>query len=161
LTRGTALAAMGLYAATLMLRAGAKRAPGRLRLARLAWTAGCIIFLAHVGCAFHFYHHWSHAAAHENTARRTAAVVGWSWGGGLYFNYIFALLWPMDVALWWRNAAGSRFPAGLDYLVQGFFALMAFNATIVFAIGPVRWPGLAAALLLILLYWRAPRRFLS
>ena len=24
------------------------------------WTLGCALFVVHVACAFHFYHHWSH-----------------------------------------------------------------------------------------------------
>jgi hypothetical protein len=152
LIRWTVRLAMALYVLALAVRALAHRDPSRLRLARVAWTVGCIAFLAHVACAFHFVHHWSHAAAYEDTARKTEAFVGWAWGGGLYLNYAFTILWPADVVFWWCNLDRSRVPAALDYGLQGFMAFMAFNATVVFATGPVRWLGLAACLLIPLLY---------
>src|SRR5436190_1823389 len=98
-TRWTAWLTFGLYLsaeATLLLR------PARTSgLARRLWTLGCAALLVHVACAFHFHHAWSHAAAYEHTARATGAVVGWAWGGGLYVNYVFALLWSADALWWW------------------------------------------------------------
>ena len=82
LTRWTVRVAVALYVAALALRGVAHRPAA----ARLAWTAGLIAFLLHVGCAFHFYHGWSHRAAYEATARQTADTVGLAWGGGLYVN---------------------------------------------------------------------------
>src|ERR1700733_10841482 len=61
----------------------------RERWTRWVWTAGCALFLAHLALAFHFLHHWSHAAAVAHTAQRTNEVVGFSWGGGVYINYAF------------------------------------------------------------------------
>src|SRR5215210_3924672 len=51
--------------------------------ARLAWTVACVALLAHVACAFHVYHGWSHESAYVETARQTGEVVGLDWGGGL------------------------------------------------------------------------------
>jgi hypothetical protein len=156
----TVRAAVALYAVGLALRANAPARRPWLGRARLAWTLGFVAFLLHVGCAFHFYHHWSHAAAYEATARQAAAVTGLAWGGGLYANYLFALVWGADVGWWWAAPAGytgrSRW---LEWAVQGFLAFIAFNATVVFAAGPVRWLGLTAALLVAAgLAWRAIRR---
>src|SRR6266700_4246784 len=39
---------------------------------------------SHVVSAFHFHHHWSHAAEYEETARRTAELFGVRSGAGLY-----------------------------------------------------------------------------
>lgn len=122
-----------------------------LAAARLAWSGGCLAFLLHVGCAFRFYHHWSHADAYETTARRTADVVGWSWGGGLYANYAFTLVWLADVACWWRGLDEYELrPRVLDGSVRGFLAFMAFNAAVVFAAGPFRWASLGVCLFLLI-----------
>jgi hypothetical protein len=118
-------------------------------MARLFWTAGCLAFLLHTASAFQFYHHWSHRAAYEATARQTAEVVGLDWGGGLYANYGFAALWTADACWWWIGLERYRTrPRGLEWAVQGFLGFMAFNATVVFGAGVIRWTGLAACLFL-------------
>src|SRR5262245_656128 len=86
LTRWTVRIAVVLYVAALLSRRFS------WRWARGAWTAGCVLYLLHVVAAFHYYHHWSHDAAYESTARQTADVVGVHWGGGLYVNYAFTLV---------------------------------------------------------------------
>ncbi|HET6880728.1 MAG TPA: hypothetical protein VFI31_11265 [Pirellulales bacterium] len=131
------------------------------RVARLAWTLGCVFYLAHVACAFEYFHHWSHSAAQKSTAKQTAEVTGWHWGGGLYFNYLFAVVWLADtVALWLKPPAMSgrrRWPA---MAIQAFMWFMVLNATVVFGHGAVRWFGLAgcSALALRWTYTSARRR---
>jgi hypothetical protein len=149
LTRWTVRVALALYVLSLTLRISAAGRRRRLDTARLFWIAGCAAFLLHTASAFHFYHHWSHYAAYAATARRTAEVVGLNWGGGLYTNYAFAGLWTADACWWWRRP-GSYLarPRGIEWGVQGFMGFIAFNATVVFGAGAVRWVGLAACLFL-------------
>jgi hypothetical protein len=144
-TRWTVRLAVALYGLGLALRAAAGgRRPGR-DWARLAWTGGFVAFLLHVACAFHFYHQWSHRAAYEATARPTAEAVGTAWGGGLYANYAFALVWGADVCWWWGRPNSYRArPRAVEWAVQGFLAFITFNATVVFGRGAIRWAGLAA-----------------
>ena len=71
LTLWSARIAFLLYAAAL-----AAWLTGKPRPARLAWALGFLVYLSHVISAFHFHHHWSHAAAYEETARRTAELFG-------------------------------------------------------------------------------------
>ena len=157
LTRWTVRAALALYVVALILRATSPRR--RSTWSRLAWTLGCLAFLLHVLCALHFVHHWSHEAAYEETARRTAEVVGFAWGGGLFANYLFTLLWMADVCWWWWDAAGYLLrPRVVEWVVQGFLGFMAFNATVVFGVGAIRWAGLAGALLLAAAWGYAARR---
>jgi hypothetical protein len=153
LTRWTVRIAVLLYVLCLSLRANPAASRRRLAWARLTWTAGCLFFLLHVVCAFAFHHHWSHAAAYEATARQTKDVTGLDWGGGLYANYLFALLWMADVCWWWGAPAAylSRSHA-VEWIVQGFLGFIVFNATVVFAEGPSRWLGLAACAVLAALY---------
>jgi len=120
----------------------------------MAWTIGCASLLAHVACAFHFYHNWSQAAAYRETARQTAEVTGLDWGGGLFINYALIAGWVIDVA--WRLRGLDVYcnrPRWLAVAWQGFLIFIIFNATVVFKTGPLRWIGLGLCLWLAFL-WR-------
>jgi hypothetical protein len=147
-------AAAALYAASVI--AWIRR---RDRTARLSWSLACLLYLAHVGCAFTFYHHWSHSAAYVDTSRRTAQLLGMSWGAGLYFNYLFTAVWIGDLLWWWRGLAEYRSrPRWIQTSIHAFFAFMFFNATVVFAAGPVRWLGLVATVTLGFIWWQSGSR---
>jgi hypothetical protein len=152
LTRWTVRLALSLYVLSLSLRLLGRGRPSLATWARLAWTAGYLAFLVHVICAFHFYHHWSHAAAYESTARQTEDVVGQPWGAGLYANYAFALVWGADVLWWWLGQERYRErPRWLEWAVQAFLGFIAFNATVVFGVGVIRWLGVLACVVLVAL----------
>jgi hypothetical protein len=103
------------------------------------WAAGCALFLAHVAAAFHFFHGWSHAHAYAETARQTEAWFGWHFGGGLYANYLFTVLWTLDAATWcFAPGLARRIPRSLRTLWLSFFLFMAFQGAVVFAEGPTR-----------------------
>jgi hypothetical protein len=139
LTIWVALCAYAIGAGMMMLSKGH---PRRLDGGRRVWTLGCACFLAHVVCAFGFYHHWSHDAAYRETGRQTAAVTGLHWGGGIFLNDLFALAWLADVLWWWLAPANfARRSARLTNVWHGFFLFMVFNGTVVFGNGPVRWLG--------------------
>jgi hypothetical protein len=125
------------------------------KTSRLAWTAAYLFYLIHVWAAFAFYHHWSHEAAYLETARQTAELFGIHWGGGIYFNYVFTVVWGADV---WRRWSGvdrrPKWPRWIDVAIQSFLAFMFLNATVVFGSGWVRWSGVIAAAGLGLLWWR-------
>ena len=153
-TRLTIWIALGGYAlgATGILVSG--KSQKWQSLARWAWTLGCLSLLAHAVCAFHFYHAWSQAAAYRETARQTAAVVGFNWGGGLFINYGFIAAWVMDVTWWWQGLDTYwQRPRLLVIAWQGFFIFMVFNATVIFKTGPLRWIGLGLCLGLAILWW--------
>lgn len=110
--------------------------------ARWLWTVGCLVFLAHVLIALALVHGMSHAAAYAHTAERTAAVVGVRWGGGIYINHAFALFWIVDVIGWWTRGSAWAYGSRQWYwTVQGIFAFMFLNATVVF--GPGYWVPIA------------------
>jgi hypothetical protein len=148
LTVWTVRLAVGCYFVRLALdvtRAGD-------RYARQAWTAGCLLLWLHVAAAFEFHHAWSHAAAYAQTARETAAVTGIDWGGGLYVNYAFLVLWLADTTGWWLRP-GWQQNRRYYWTVQGLFAFIVFNATAVF--GPAFWNGIV----LLAIVWLAWLRF--
>ena len=115
-------AAVYLCALVLLIR-------GRPQSARSAMTVAAIMYLVHVCCAFQYFYSWSHAVALRETARQTEALFGVYWGGGLYLNYLFTILWGAHCAAWWRRARGSL-PAG-TIAVQTFLLFIFVNATIV------------------------------
>jgi hypothetical protein len=158
LTRVTvwlALCAYAIGAGALLLARGRT---GWRACARVVWTFGCVLFLAHVASAFTYYHHWSHAAAYRETAERTGAMTGVRWGGGIYLNYIFALAWVADVCWWWfaPESFAARSPR-LNATWQGFFFFMVFNGTVVFGNGSVRWLGVVICGGLAVIWWRKRR----
>ena len=106
----------------------------RPNVAKVAWTAGWLAYIGHVFSAFQFQYHWSHDAAYQETARRTAELMGVNSGAGLYWNYVFTLVWTIDVIWMWASAGsfGKR-PRWITVSVQAFMAFMFFNATIIFA----------------------------
>src|SRR5262245_2474010 len=123
-------AAAILYAAGLALWLVNTCASGHKR-ARLAWTLGCLCFVAHVFGAFQYFHHWSHAAAYIETARQTRELTGWESGSGLYFNYAFLAVWVIDALWWWVDFEGyERRPRWISASVHGFLAFLCFNATV-------------------------------
>lgn len=148
-----AIALYGFAVAAQLLAQG--RNPWR-RAARWFWTTGCLIYVVHVLVAFHYYHHWSHAAVFEHTAKRTEAVVGAAVGYGVFVSYLFTLLWIVDTIDWWRSGV-ERYaarPIWLHALLHGFFAFIVFNGTVIFETGPIRWSGLGLfAVLTLLLIW--------
>ncbi|HWB03986.1 MAG TPA: hypothetical protein VG796_13245 [Verrucomicrobiales bacterium] len=144
LTRATVWLALSLYTGSEILLVAEHPHDSRA-----LHTFGCLAFLAHVACAFAFHHHWSHAAAYADTARQTAQLTGWNWGGGLYINYLFAAVWCAE-SLWsWISASGYfHRPRWITRTVCGFFLFMVFNGAVVFVPGPARWYGLLLCLLL-------------
>ena len=154
LTRGTVWLALSLYVAGELAAAFASGLVG-IKVARWLNALGLAAFLAHVGCAFHFHHRWSHAAASADTARQTAEFSGWYWGGGLYLNYLFGLVW-LGEFIWaavsqTTHAQRRRY---IGWLVRTYFMFMIFNGAVVFAKCPMRWYGLLLLGLLVLGWWR-------
>lgn len=162
LTRVTIWITIVGYAAGSAAFALSRKRPTWDSAARLAWTIACAGLLAHVICAFHFYHAWSHKAAHRDTARQTSEVFGLNWGGGLYVNYTLVMLWVLDVVWWWVRGLDShrRRPWPLVAAWHGFLIFIIFNATVIFETGFVRWAGLCVCLGLCLV-WFKPHRVIG
>jgi hypothetical protein len=149
LTIWTIRLALTLYVARLTMLLSARGERWR-PVSRWLWTAGCGLFVVHVICAFHFYHGWTHAAAWQDTAEQTKALLGVEFGDGIYFSYLFLVLWVLDVAWMWLARPGQRTP-WLRILVHLFLLFIAFNGAIVFEDGPTRWFGLAVCAVLMVL----------
>jgi hypothetical protein len=130
-----------------------------IKAIRWVWTLGFALYAVHVYAAFEFFHKWSHQSALRHTAEQTAAVTGIIWGGGLYVNYAFSLLWMLDVGAWW--VGGPLFPyRGVAYRfgLHVVFAFMMFNATVVFGPPIWRWAAVPVAVAAIAIIGMSRRR---
>ena len=154
LIRGTARLFVACYMGRLCIDAAGWRDASSQRVARLLWTAGCLVFVLHVAVAFHFQHGWSHAAAFEHVRLRTLHETGWDSGVGLYVNDAFGLLWLADTLLWWRRLdwPEKRVPY---WTVQASFAFLMIQATAVF--GPPFWRPVCVVVGLLLIALRMTR----
>ena len=152
LTRSTVWISIVAYTIGCVMFATARNQTETARWVRLAWTTGCAALVAHLICAFNFYHGWSQESAYLETARQTDAVVGINWGGGLFINYAVASLWIADVAWWWFAGVSAyrRRPWMLTLIWHSFLIFIIFNATVVFKDGLTRWIGLLVSLTLCL-----------
>lgn len=141
LTRNTIRLALAYYALATLVMMGLDDAEwtavGPGRIARSAWTLACLIYVIHVGVAFHYFFGWSHAAAFAHTAQRSGV------GEGVYVSYAFTLVWPMDVLGWWLAPQRyARRPGWVGMALHGFMLFLVFNATVVYETGRIRWAGM-------------------
>jgi hypothetical protein len=133
---------------------------GRRHVPAAPWTGpanaiGLALCLLHIVLAMGLVHQWSHAAAVRATAAQTVAVYGLDWGGGVYVNYLFVLVWALDAWLSRRRDWLSDAPLA-RWSIRLFYAVVIFNATVVFARGSLRIAGLALVTAL-LFAWRQTR----
>ena len=152
----SSLVAVTIWTALLLYAAGEY---GRTRLPPASWTRpvsllGGLVYLGHVAAAFDIHHDWSHAAAYAYTAARTEALLGLDWGGGLWVNYAFTIIWVAD-GLWWqlRPAQYARRPRVWTVAVRGAFLFMVANGAVIFVSGPRRLLGIGVLAALVWI-WR-------
>ena len=116
-------------------------AVGRADTLRIACNGGGLLLLIMHVLAAYASHDWSHARAVEQTAIDTQATLGFSFGAGIYFNHLFALLWLVDFVC---EATCIRLPRHLHLAIHAYLVVIAINGAIVFESGPTRWFGLVA-----------------
>ncbi len=138
---------------------------------RAVSAAGLAMMVVHILIAMGFRHEWSHASAVAATAVQTRDVYGVDWGGGVYVNYGFVVLWGLAVlgclgvgvvGCW--GAAGAGGAAGgrggrnaVVRVVRWAFLIVIANAAVVFAGGWRRLLGVAIVSALVAA-WFGPRR---
>ena len=137
---------------------GARRARSRSPECPGIWSCACLLYLAHVASAFHFWHGWSHAAAYAHTATQVAAVVGLNWGGGIYANYAFTALWLVEVAWWWAAPVSYEMrPKGGCLHRSSHLPVHDRQRGRRVCGGPMRWVGVGLVAALLVAWLRSPR----
>ena len=128
------------------------RPPAWMHVANAIGVALC---LAHITLAMGSVHGWSQEAAARATAVQTESVYGWRWGGGLFVNYLFVIVWAGDA--FFRTRPNGSYGAGVTWALRIFYGVVIFNAAIVFARGSMRAVGVLVVAAL-LLAWRSSSR---
>ena len=123
----------------------------------MANAAGLALCLAHITFAMGSVHDWSHEAAAQATAVQTESVYGWRWGGGLFVNYLFVVIWACDAFFRTRPSGTLDDGAGVTWALRIFYGIVIFNAAVVFARGSMRVVG-ALVVAALLLTWRPTSR---
>lgn len=125
---------------------------------RWAWTLGGLTCVAHIVCTFEFAHDWSHTAAWNHTDLRMRELLGWGWGGGVWVNYVFTLVWLADIAWWWNDPTGHRTKHRWWHVaLHTLFGVVIFNATVVF--GPTFWIAIAVSFVALMMLPLGKHRF--
>ena len=123
----------------------------RFRVAGWTWVLGLLMFVVHLGVAFHFGHGWSH----DHALRHVQETAGW--GPGLFVSYTFAVVWAADVV--WLILSPASYATRrpwVGWAVHGFLAFVTFNGTVVYVPNAMRW--VAAGVFAVLagaMLWRA------
>jgi hypothetical protein len=130
-------------AGMLQIPAVSWRLGARPRWLRPTWSLAWLAYLVHVVVAFNDVHRWSHAAAFAHTQERSGV------GAGIFVSHFFTAAWGIDVSWWWINPNSYfRRPAWLGWCLHGFLAFIAFNGTVIYESGAIRWVGSAVAIIL-------------
>jgi hypothetical protein len=127
---------------------------GRARSARgLGWpwhasATGLALSIVHTLLAFDVVHGWSHEDAVLNTAIQTERVFGAAVGWGVYVNYLFFLVWLLDLVRWRQDGGIERRSSGALFALHTFYLVIILNAAVIFAEGSRRLGGCALVMLL-------------
>ncbi len=144
---------LALFVATQHGYRSGPRLPGWVHAANATGLALCVV---HIAIAMGSVHGWRHAAAIDATAIQTESVYGLRWGGGVFVNYLFVIVWALEA--WWRTRtrafSESRFAR---WLLRTFYAVIVFNAAVVFARGSMRMAGFVLVVALVLAWRPHPR----
>ena len=129
-----------------------------LELAKSFWLIGSLLSLLHALATMAFYHQFQHALAYQDTAHQTEQAIGVAVGFGIWLNYLFVLVWILD-ALWMNGFTTNYFARhrAFNWLSYGFLGFIALNGAIVFESGPVRWVGVFAILVLVVI-WKTAKK---
>jgi len=121
-----------------------------------AYWIGAALAFVHALAAFHWHYDWSHTEAVVATAEQTAEVFGLNWGGGVWVNYAFLVVWLVDVGR--RTASHRRDVAESTgtWLLRGFYLIIIANGAITFVAWPMNLVG--AGMVSVLVWCWRPRR---
>lgn len=107
----------------------------------IVWSLGCGLFWWHTVSAYQFAHDWSHQDAVDHVRQRSEQLVGLPIGFGIYFNWLFGLVWTVDcgLVLLGRLRDATNFLGPVRWWLGGFMVFMWINGAIIFAQGAIRW----------------------
>lgn len=117
---------------------------------------GLAALVLHIAIAILHHHGGDHAAAVAETARLTRQVYGIAWGGGVYVNYAFALVWATYLWWWRSHPEPLNNSKPLVLAVRALLFVVIVNALVVFVSPATRALGAALSAMLAVA-WRPDR----
>ena len=117
---------------------------------KYVWTASFVMCALHFLAAFQYVHNWSHSNAYASTAEETRKNLGFAYGTGVYFNYLFLIVWGADVCWVWRSQQNNATRSTPWVIRAGrwYMFFIAFNGVVVFKSGWLRTLGAIATVVL-------------
>ena len=140
------------FAAVLLARLWLGPHSGKRVLAVLS-TVGFLLFLVHVLTAYHYQYKWSHSVAVTETAQQTKEQIGFEFGSGIYFNFLFLICCGIEVIWsWYPNRHCTGVMRWLRSCGIAYMLFIAFNGTVIFKSGWIRVLGILFTAMLICIY---------
>ena len=122
------------------------------------WIGAALAFVHALG-AFHWHYDWSHTQAVVATAEQTADIFGLNWGGGVWVNYAFLVVWLADAG---RRMASHRPEVAEStgtWVLRCFYLIIIANGAITFVEWPMNLVGAGMVAVLVWCWWPPRLRF--
>lgn len=124
-------------------------------LFKVVWAIACSLAAVHAYLALSDVHQWNHQHAFDHIANETERVLGFRFGYGVYFNYLFVIVWTADVIWLWTSPESYQNRSNrLSSAFHLFLILIMVNGAVVFRDGLPRYIGIAVITVLVTLWWR-------
>tara|TARA_A100001037_G_scaffold290553_1_gene303551 strand:+ start:655 stop:1131 length:477 start_codon:yes stop_codon:yes gene_type:complete len=128
-------------------------------LFKVVWSTACLLAALHAYLALSDVHHWNHHHAFEHIANETERVLGFRFGYGVYFNYLFVLVWIADVIWLWGSPESYQNRSNrLSSAFHLFLILIMVNGAVVFRDGLPRYLGIVVIAAILAIWWRSKTR---
>lgn len=124
-------------------------------LFKVVWSAACLLTAVHAYLALSDVHQWNHHHAFDHIANETGRVLGFRFGYGVYFNYLFVIIWIADVIWLWSSSESYQNRSNrLSSAFHLFLILIMVNGAVVFRDGLPRYLGIIVIAAILTTWWR-------
>jgi len=124
-------------------------------LFKVVWSTACLFAAVHAYLALSDVHQWNHQHAFDHIANETERVLGFRFGYGVYFNYLFVIVWIADVIWLWSSPESYQNRSNrLSSAFHLFLILIMVNGAVVFRDGLPRYLGIVVIASILVTWWR-------
>ena len=124
-------------------------------LFKVVWSTACLFAAVHAYLALSDVHQWNHQHAFDHIANETERVLGFRFGYGVYFNYLFVIVWIADVIWLWSSPESYQKRSNrLSSAFHLFLILIMVNGAVVFRDGLPRYLGTVVIASILVTWWR-------
>ena len=124
-------------------------------LFKVVSSTACSFTAVHAYLALSDEHQWNHQHAFDHIANETERVLGFRFGYGVYFNYLFVIVWIADVIWLWSSPESYQNRSNrLSSAFHLFLILIMVNGAVVFRDGLPRYLGIVVIVSILATWWR-------